>query len=145
MLDSRTLRKIKTMKKLITKIINFYKDNWTHVVSMNACIFLIWFAYGCEPKTKSLLSPATEVTRAELIGELELLLAKYESRTEDLDKQEQLRDFVLKQTLIVANTGGVNPIGIATALLALLGLGAGVDDIRLRRQRAKQLTYEPVK
>lgn len=126
------------MKKLIQKILNFYNDNWTHVVSMNACIFLIWFAYGCEPKTKSLTQPGQEVTRAELIGELEILKLQYKSRTDDLDKQELLRDFILQQTVIVAQTGTVNPIGIATALLALLGLGAGVDDIRLRRQRAKQ-------
>ena len=32
-------------------------------------------------------------------------------------------------------TGTVNPIGIATAILAIAGLGAGADDIRLRRQR----------
>ena len=125
------------MKAIIKKIISFYRDNWTHVISMNACIFLLWFAYGCEPKTKSLIVPATEVTRSELISEIESLLSKYESRTADLDKQEELRDFILQQAVIVAQTGTVNPIGIATALLALLGIGAGVDDIRLRRERKK--------
>jgi len=126
------------MKNIALRIYRFSADKITYIISVAACIFLLWFAYGCEPKTKSILLPAQEVTRVELIGEIELLLAQYKSRSEDLNKQEELRDFILQQTVLVAQTGTVNPIGIATALLALLGIGAGVDDIRLRKQRAKQ-------
>lgn len=114
------------------------KDKWLFIVTISICIGLTWFAYGCQPKTQSLIHPTEKVTRAGLQHELNTLIALAELRGEDLEKQEQFRNFVFQQALVIAETGTVNPFGVITSLLALLGIGATADDIRLRKERAKQ-------
>lgn len=106
-------------------------------------LFIFW-AYGCEPKTTSMLDPGKKVTRGVLTSELEVIMAEHKSRIEDLDRQVAIRNVIFEQSLIIAQGGSVNPLGILTAALAILGIGTTVDDVRLRRERKKQLIYEPV-
>lgn len=127
------------MKKIIDTII----DNWPISIALAACCLLAFFGLACEPKTGSLVDPAEKVTRGELLSELDYLIARANTRISDLDKQQELRNFVFQQSLTIANTGVINPLGIATSLLAVLGIGATVDDVRLRKQRKLQITYEP--
>lgn len=133
------------MKNLLRNIKLTIGDKWPLVISLVCCVFLLIYAYGCHPETKSLIDPLQKVDRAELNAEIDTLLTRYESRIADLDKQEELRRFVFEQTLTVAQGAVPNPIGIVTGLIALLGVGATADDIRLRRQRAKTPYYQPVK
>jgi len=99
-----------------------------------AAILLLLYAYGCEPRTASLISASEKVTRAELITEIDLLEYKLEKGIADLDRQERIRDIIFQQGLIAAQTGTVNPVGIITALMSILGVGAVADDIKLRKK-----------
>lgn len=110
---------------------------------MNLCSFILIYAYGCEPKTKSLTRPGGKVTRIELQTELELFIARAAAGKKDLDRQDEIRDFIFNQALVIAQGNTVNPIGVLTGVLAILGIGATADDIRLRRQRKKEPYLDP--
>lgn len=121
------------------------RDKWPIVFSILLCSGVVWFAYGCQPQTKSLICPENKVNRAELNLEIDTLLKTSQLRIADLDKQEQIRQIVFKQALVIADDGQINPVGLLTSLLAIFGIGATADDVRLRKQRKKILSYEPVK
>ena len=127
----------------MTNLLQSLKDKWPLIVSTIIGGVLLVFAYGCEPETKSLLDPDEKVNRTQLQSELEFLIATSHARFQDLDRQQQFRDMILQQSVLIAETGTVNPVGLLTSLLAILGVGATADDIRLRKQRKKTLTYVP--
>ena len=110
------------------------KEKLPVFITLQACIFLVCYAYGCEPKTKSLIDPQRKVDRAQLKTEIELLMMQSENRIADLDRQVAIRKAVFEQGLLIAQTGTINPLGVATSLLAILGIGMTADDIRLRKK-----------
>lgn len=116
----------------------WFGEYWAWWVTLNLCSFILLYAYGCEPKTKSLISADKKVTRIELQTELELFLARAKAGKKDLDRQEQIREIIFNQALVIAQGNQINPVGVITSVLALLGIGATVDDVRLRRQRKRQ-------
>jgi len=129
----------------VEKVKKFLKDKFFIFLALTLAQIFIFWAYGCEPKTTSMLDPERKVDRSELTAELEILLARHGGRIKDLDRQVEIRNVLLEQSLIIAQGGTVNPFGVITAALAILGIGTTADDIRLRRERKKQITYEPVK
>lgn len=123
---------------------DYIKKNLHWLISVNIAIFVISFAYGCEPKTKSLIYPDRTVTRAEFTTELELLERRSKIGYADLERKTRIRDLVLNQSLIIAQSGSVNPVGVIMSVLSVLGIGVAADDIRLRKKIKNTLTYEPV-
>jgi len=128
-----------------TELKKMLKDKWPFVISAICCAGFALYAFGCRPETKSLIHPNIKVDRSELNIEIDTLLAQYENRVADIERQEQLRKFIFEQTLVVAQGNTLNPAGIITALFAILGAGAAADDVRLRRQRARTPYYQPLK
>lgn len=121
------------------------KEKIPAFITLNICIFLVWYAYGCEPKTTSLIDPQRKVDRAQLKTEIELLIMQSENRIADLDRQVAIRKAIFEQGLLIAQTGSINPLGVATSLLAVLGIGMTADDIRLRKKIKKQPEPKPLK
>ena len=99
-----------------------------------ACFGVIWI-YGCESKTHSLIEPERKINRSELVSEIDYLMQRYEIAISELDRQDEFRNTILQQSVIIAQGGAINPLGIATSILAIMGMGAGADNIRLRKQR----------
>ncbi len=118
------------MMKFLKAIASSLKLDAAQLIVLIPCVVIVVFAYGCEPKAKSVLHPGEKVTRAELQLELDQYLQLAEIRFDDLDKQEKFREFLFTQTLIIGQSGGVNPIGILTSLWALVGTGAMIDNRR---------------
>jgi len=127
----------------MTKILQHLKDKWPILISLSIGGVLLFFAYGCEPETKSLIDPDLKVNRTQLQSELEFLVATSHARFQDLDRQQQFRDMILQQSILIAETGDVNPVGLLTSIIALLGIGAGADDLRVRKKLKTTLTYDP--
>lgn len=107
------------IKKLLS---NGFPRYLAFIVSLG----LILWAWGCPPRCKSISNPAIKVTRPELQIELDTILATAELRFEELETQERVRDILLKNALIAAESGTVNPFGIITAALAVYGIGSAV-------------------
>lgn len=112
-------------------------ENWVILTTLTCIQLLVTFAYGCTPKTGSLLSPEHKVTRGEFKSELEVILARYEHGLNNLDQQEKLRKMLFEQTIIIAQGNPINPAGVIMTALSIFGVGAAADDVRLRRQRKK--------
>ena len=106
------------------------KNNWLRISLVSVTVIVLLYVYGCESTTKSLEDPTVKVTRTELQFELESILSKYEARNLDLDKQDQIRNIISQNALIIAESGGVNPIGILTTLFAVYGLGSATRDTK---------------
>lgn len=131
-----------TLEQRLNNIKLWFGEYWLLWITGNLCVFLAFYAYGCEPKTKSLTDPAVKITRLELNEELDTLLIKAKIGEADLDRQEEIRNMIFNQTLLIAQGNQVNPIGIVTTLMAIFGIGATADDIRLRKQRKKEPVYD---
>ena len=106
------------------------KNNWIRIGLVGGTAIILLYVFGCESTTRSLEDPQTKVTRAELQNELETILAKYELRNIELTRQDRIRDIITQNALIIAETGGANPIGIITTLLAVYGVGSATRDTK---------------
>jgi len=123
------------MLQVYLKIYAYLRDKPGFFVSSIAIGIMLFYAYGCTPKTDSLINPQRQVSRAELQIEIDTLFALSKARFEDIAKKEQFRQWVFEQGLLTVQTGNVNPVGLATSLFGLFGIGATADNIRLRKQR----------
>jgi len=99
---------------------------------------LLW-NYGCQSKVTSITSPDTFITLDELNGEVDLFLAKAESRYKQLDQQDQIKNTLFQNALTYAATGTLNPVALLTTLGSVLGIGAAADNVR-KRKEIKRLT-----
>lgn len=109
---------------------NLFKNNWIKIsITITGLVIFLVFA-GCEPKVKSLFNDDQLITGPELKVELETLLSTAKLRQEDLQRQTQLRNLILKNVLIVAESGSLNPVGLLTALFAFYGFGSAANSTK---------------
>ena len=127
------------MTAQIENVRSVIKTNCGEIISFVLVIWLLVFAFGCQPKTRSLIDPEKKIDRKALIIEMDYLQSRFETATIDLDKQEKLRNIILQQSLTIANSGDINPLGIITGLMAIFGAGASVDNVRLRKKAKNDL------
>lgn len=99
---------------------------------------MVW-TIGCESKVTSLVNPAKQVNRAELLievetetarllGELDQLARLGQLRQDELDKKDALRKEIMDFVAISAATGGINPAGVAAMAFSIMGVGAFADN-----------------
>jgi len=100
---------------------------------------MLFYGYGCEPKTKSLIHTNTLVSRQELQLELDQLITMSQLRMADLDKQEELRAIILNNALILVQGQPFNPVGLLTGIAALYGVTQGGRNIS---QTVKNTRYK---
>ena len=71
----------------MTKLYEAIKEKWPIISSMILIAGLLFYAYGCEPETRSLINPQQKVNLAELQLEVDTLMAQSEIRLADLQRQ----------------------------------------------------------
>ena len=126
------------MKAIWNKLTEAIRHNLGLSVEMVLVIgLLIWFV-GCESQVASPIS-GDMVTRPVLLSEynievdkrlaeLATLQANTELSEKELDRQDALKQGLAKIGVSLLEGGAINPSGVATSLLALLGVGAVVDN-----------------
>lgn len=107
-----------------------FEINWPKSIALLVLTALLFLGHSCQPETKSLIHPGERITRPELQIELDTIIATAEARMADLDKQEEFRDLIFKNVLIIGQTGTVNPTGIITLLAGLYGITRGAQDVK---------------
>lgn len=95
------------------------------------CVLLLWL-YSCDSKVRSISNPDTFVTRSELETEVDYYLARVESRIQDLDRKDKIKQLLINNAILFAEGGTVNPYGVMAAIIGMLGIGATVDNVRKR-------------
>lgn len=124
---------------MFKKILTFLNHERYQVVAGVFCLFIIFIVVSCRSKTQSILHPEKKITRAELIAEIEFVNKIAESRLDELDNDSRLLSLILEQSLLLAETGGLNLNGLIPLVFSVFGVGAVVDNARKRRD-IKRLT-----
>lgn len=112
------------------KLKTLFNGNATTIVSIVLCCGLIYWAYACESKVKSLDGNDTLVTRQELRHELDQQLSLAEVRFEQLDRQDEFKRTVINSAIQFVQAGQINPMALLTTALAILGVGQTTDAVR---------------
>lgn len=110
-------------------------ENWPRTVALIVLTALLFWGFGCPPRTSSLITEGKKVTRPELQIELDSIIATAEFRLADLDRQEAIRDYVFKNALVMVETGTINPVGIITLLAGLYGVAQGAKKFKDRIEK----------
>ena len=114
------------MDKLL-KTLRHYQGTAAAIV---VCILLVVFGYGCAVTVTSPFNPAEKVTASELDIEVAAYANKVTLAYEDIERKEQIRATILEAGLAYAQGGGINPLGLATTLMGVVGLGSIIDNRR---------------
>lgn len=119
------------------------RKHWQTTCTIIICVFLCIWAYGCQPTVPSMTDPSRRVTRAELQLELEQLQSLFEIRNKSLEDQEQLRQLVMQNVLLIAQTGTINPLGLITAVLGFYGAVSATRDTKnLVKKKLTKKSYD---
>lgn len=118
---------------------NFCSHNTGVVIGQLLCFTILLWAYGCESKVASIITPSARVSRSELLVEVDSFLAVADLRFADLNRQDEFRDEIFRHASLWAQGGIVNPIGLALSLASIIGVGATVDNVTKRRRENKSL------
>lgn len=110
----------------------------TKLLPYIATVFFMMFIYSCQPKVESILHPEKQVTREGLQLELDIIEAQIAARTADIERQEQLREVIFNNALLLAQGATLNPAGILTALAGIYGVGAAGRDIKRKISNTKK-------
>ncbi|MBA7680007.1 hypothetical protein ES703_88314 [subsurface metagenome] len=100
---------------------NWLKKNSSILITILATIGVLFYLYGCEPKTRSLSTPNKLVNRQELQLELDQIMGLAQLRMLDLDKQDAFRSIIIQNSLLVAQGQPFNPVGLITAIAGIYG------------------------
>ena len=115
-----------------------------HNLGLSTAIILalligLWFS-GCDSKVQSPFTNDPKlITRSELVFEYEQALKTVEDGLEriefmaikaeqDLDRQDAIKVKLVEVGSVLAEGGSINPTAVLPSLLALLGVGAVVDN-----------------
>lgn len=126
----------------------FLKNNFFICLALAISICIVSWFYGCESKVRSLDDPKIFVSRVELEAELtshlntvetqlDLYIQRTDSKFLQLDRQDAIKKTVLGFLALYAETGTINPGGIISVIIGLLGTGAIVDNVRVRKNNKK--------
>ena len=89
---------------------------------------LVFWTYGCESQTKSVITPAKKVTRMELRTEVDTFNLRVKDAVADLDKQDLFKQQIVTALVAVAEAGGVSPAGVGVGVMMLGIAGLGIDN-----------------
>ena len=115
------------MSKYFETIKKWASHNSGLVASIVVCALLLFWA-GCQVTTENPFDPQEKVTQSELEAEVQMYVQKVQSAYEDIERQELIRSTILEAGWAIAQGGAVDPLGLATTLMGVCGLGAIYDN-----------------
>ncbi len=116
----------------MTKLWQFIRHNSGMVIGCILSVAVLAWAYGCESKVRSILDPTCTVNRTGLQAEVDHFITLAELKFQDLDKQDEIKAALFNIAITYMQGGQINPLGVVMTLATILGIGAGVDNVRKR-------------
>jgi len=121
------------MKKLLRNVwIELSNHNRYKMVAIIFCMFILVWVYGCPIKCNSLLHPGEKIEFDQLQAEVDEFFAAAEHEANDVARQDEFRQYLFSQSLLVASTGSLNWLTVFTSLGTIFGVGATADNVRYR-------------
>ena len=114
------------------------KKHLTAIILISTSVAFFAYAYGCQPRVRSLVDDGKRVTRQELQLEMDQLVGLAELRLLDLDRQEKLRAVILQNALVLVQGQPFNPVGMITAVAAAYGITQGGYSVGKTVKKAKE-------
>ncbi len=130
---------------MLDKIKTAMRHNQALVLALAVVLILGAYFVGCESSVRSPINPSNKVNRVELQAELNHTLTLVEIAFADLDAQDAFKEQLSELAIVFASGGGVNPAGLVTSAIGLLGLGSIIDNrkkdalIKLLQNNVKEL------
>lgn len=118
------------------KILNWLNDNHWYLVAIVIIAGTIFWTYGCESTTVSLLDPNQKINRAGLQNEIDYILGQAEIKAADLDRQDEIKQALLDAVNVIGTTGQVNPSGLLSLAATIGAISFGLN----RNQKLKKLS-----
>lgn len=115
------------MKDKIFEVLSHDQGTFVAVI---ICTLLIAWSLGCQVTTENPFSPGDKVTKAELDILAEEAAQKLSLAYDDIERQEQVRKAILEAGRAFAESGGIDPLGFASTLLGIVGIGGIIDNRR---------------
>lgn len=116
----------------MNKLYAFIRHNSGICIGFALLPAILIYAYSCQSTVVSLVNSDQKITRAELVAEVDSILAAAEIKFDDLDRQDLVKNTIFNSLLDVAAGGSINPIGLLQMLGSIVGIGAVADNIRKR-------------
>lgn len=116
----------------MVKIWAFIRHNSGIISGVPICIFVLIWAYACQSTVISLIDTERKVNREELLAEVELVIARAETKFADLDRQDLVKNTIFNHAIGLLQGGRIDPAGLALLLGNILGFGAIIDNVRKR-------------
>lgn len=98
------------------------KKHSSTIITVLVTVGFLIYIYGCEPKTKSIIDDGRLINRQELQLELDQVMAIFQLRMVDLDKQDELRAIILQNALILVQGQPLNVLGLLTGIAGIYGV-----------------------
>lgn len=114
----------------MTKLWTLIRHNQSLVIGISLVTAVAVWAYGCQSKAVSILTPPARVTRQELQLELDSLSDLAAIRFADLDRQDKFKAAFFNMAIEYSKGGTINPIAFAITIGNILGLSAIIDNRR---------------
>lgn len=120
----------------MNKFLTWVNDQHWYLIALIVIGALIFWIYGCESQTQSLIKPDTKVNRLELTAEMEYLAGIADARITDLDKQDELKQAFLDALVVVGQGGQLNAAGLVNLAATIGAISWGLN----RSQKLKKVT-----
>lgn len=122
---------------MLSKLLRFFNHERYQAVSFIIACTLLVLHFGCEPKCHSVFEPTKKISRAELEEEITIAQSRIEAANLSLEQQQEVLDFLFSQAVIASSGQALNPLSVILGIGSILGLGAGIDNIRKRKDVKK--------
>lgn len=118
----------------MNKFLTWLNEQHWYIVALIVIGGLIFWIYGCESQTKSLIHPEEKVNRLELTAEMEYLAGIADARIADLDKQDEIKQAFLEALVVVGQGGQFNVAGLVNLAATIGAISWGLN----RNQKLKK-------
>lgn len=118
------------------KILKWLNDNHWLIIAGIIIFSMMFWAYGCESKVKSLLDQNVMVNRGELQVEIEYVAGIAKTRVADLDKQDEIKKALFDALVLVGSGGQINAMGAVNLAATIIAVGWGLK----KNQQVNTLT-----
>lgn len=114
----------------MSNFFKFFNENHMSVIAVVVLAAIGFWFYGCESHVQSIVTPTKQVTRTELLGEVDAFLATAKARELSLDEQDALRKKILDNAALFAQGGQMNPMGAINTVVSIFAIGSALDSKR---------------
>ena len=124
---------------MFSKIWNYINENhWLALGIVVAVLMGVWL-FGCQSQVRSIRNPSLMVNRVELEAEIKGIEADIVAKVTDLDRQDQVRRMIFEQLSVLAQGGGVNPIGLANSTISIFAVATALNSsTKLKKLKAEK-------